>query len=144
MDEIVVRLRCTNLPGRAACGRTAVRLGIQRGTEVVEDVLADGDVTFDAFLRVQLNDTTGKPNFLGPYAQGTPQERFLYLCWGERHGSAWNGFRRAKVHLNHLSWDDVARHLAGGKPLEADLNMTDAKGDPLCASVKSTHVHWRA
>lgn len=142
MDEITVRLRCTNLPGSACCGRSAVRLGIQKGQDVIEDVLADGETTFEASLRAQLHAATGKPNFLGPYAQGTPQERFLYLCWGERHGGAWDGFRRAKVHLKHLSWDDVARHLASGEPMEAELRLTDAKGEPLCASVRPTHISW--
>lgn len=143
MGEIVIRLRCVNLPGRVCCGRSAVRLGIQRGREVVDDVDAGaGEAVFEAPLRAVLNDTTGAPNFLGPYAQGTPQARFIYLDWGERRAGSWDGFRRAKVHLSHLTWEDVGRHLASGEPIEAVVDMTDRFGGPLCASVKPTHIRW--
>lgn len=141
--QVIVELRCSELPGTAACGRTAVRLGIQRGAEVVDDVPADvPGVVFEAPLRVVRNEANGRPNFLGPYAHGTVQDRFLYLCWGERIAGGWDGFRRAKVPLKELSWEAVAAHVERGAPLVAELQLTDAKGEPLCASVKPSHHRW--
>lgn len=134
--EIRLRIHCRHLPGTSFEGRTAVRLGIQRGSEVIEDVPADAErVTFTIPLRVRKSPETGKPNFLGPFAHGTPEDRFLYLCWGERNGEIWEGFRRAKVRLNPLGGERLEESLQTGKPIEVHLDMTDAKGGPACGSV---------
>lgn len=142
--EITLLLHCQNLPGTEFEGRTAVRLGIQKGTEVIEDVPGDvTQVTFAIPLRVKKNPQTGQPDFAGPFAQGRPGERFIYLCWGERKGEAWDGFRRAKIHLSHLDWGVVEAALKSGRPILALLEMTDDKGGPLCASVKEDKIRWQ-
>lgn len=141
---ITIQLNCIDLPGVEFDGRTEVRLGIQRGREVIEDVPANvKSVRFHCDMRVEKNAKTGKPNFLGPYAQGTPQERFIYMCWGERDGEKWNTFRRAKVHLKDLDWRTVERAVSSGRPIEVVIKMTDKKGGPLCASVREENIEWR-
>ena len=142
-QEITLRVHCRNLPGREFGGRRAVRLGLQKGAEVVADVPADAvQVTFSVPLRVGENTRTGKPNFLGPFAHGTPTERFIYLSWGERKGGGWEMFRRAKLQLRHLDWETIERALATSRSVEAFLDMTDAKGGPLCSSVGGGNVRW--
>ena len=94
-------------------------------------------------LRVERNAKTGKPNFLGPYAHGKPDERFLYLCWGVRNERHFHMFRRAKVQLSHLDWATVEKAARTKRAIEAVVRLTDAKGGPLCASVKPTHIDWR-
>jgi hypothetical protein len=134
--EVTVTIRCHNLPGLRFAEHTAIRLGIQKGHAVVDDVPADtSQVIFKVSLRVERNPKTGKPNFLGLYAHGTPLERFLYLCWGERHKGTWDGFRRAKVHLKHLIWKQVEAALRQNQPIEFSFDMTDAKGGPVCGSL---------
>ncbi len=134
--EITILIRCHDLPGVRFGERTAVRLGIQKGQDVVDDVLAEGDgVTFTATLRVGGRET-GKPNFLGPYAHGKPEDRFLYLCWGERKAGEWDSFRRAKVPLTHLSWHRLDQAWETGEPITLSLAMTDGRGGPACGSVK--------
>ncbi|MCO5296624.1 MAG: DUF5990 family protein [Fimbriimonadaceae bacterium] len=140
--QLLIRIRCTEMPGPTFQGQDGVRLGVQRGSEVVEDVPGDAsEVVFDVPLRVE-RTTAGSPNFLGPYAHGTVSERFLYLCWGVRANGSWIGFRRAKVQLKELPWEVVAAHVASGDPLEATVRMTDPKGEPLCATVKPSHIAW--
>jgi hypothetical protein len=135
-QEVIIHIHCHNLPGLGFDGRTAVRLGIQKGKEVIEDVPADRtQVTFTMPLRVERDSETGKPNFLGPFAQGTPQERFIYLCWGEKRGGNWDGFRRAKLHLKHLTWKQVEAALQQNQPIKFSFDMTDAKGGPACGSL---------
>jgi len=135
-DEVIIQIRCHNLPGCRFDQRTAVRLGIQKGKDVVDDVPADTpDVIFTVPLRVERSSATGQPNFLGPFAQGAPRERFIYLCWGERQGDAWDGFRRVKVHLKHLTWEQVEAALQQGQPIGFSFDMTDAKGGPSCGSL---------
>ena len=135
--ELIVLLRCHNLPGTRFEGRLGVRLGIQRGKEVVEDVPADvQDVTFTVPLRVGSNAKDGRPNFLGAYAQGTPEERFVYLCWGERVGETWDVFRRVKIPLKQLDWEPLQQSWSSGAPIEITIDMTDKNGGPVCGSVK--------
>jgi hypothetical protein len=113
--QITIQLHCQNLPGVEFEGRAQVRLGLQKGQEVIEDVSADVEsVSFTVPLRVEKNLKTGNPNFLGPFAQGKPEERFICLCWGERKGNDWDGFRRAKVHLKHLDWPVLEKSLETG------------------------------
>jgi hypothetical protein len=143
-QEITIQLLCRKLPGTQFEGRTAVRLGIQNGKDVIEDVPGDAQsVTFTVPLRVTGNPKNGQPNFLGPFAHGTPDQRFLYLCWGERQGESWETFRRAKVHLSHLSWQVIDKALETGQPIKAFMDMTDDKGGPLCASIKDDKIEWK-
>ncbi len=143
-ELITIRLRCVELPGRKFDGKTEVRLGVQKGREVIEDVYGDQkEVIFDCQMRIERNAVTGKPNFLGPYAQGTIDERFIYLCWGERPEGMWEGFRRAKIHLKDIEWKSVENAIASGKAIEAVIKMTDKKGFPLCASVGKDNIEWK-
>lgn len=120
-----------------------MRLGIQKGKDVIQDIDADApEVTFEVPMRVARNAHTGQPNFMGSYAHGTPDERFIYLCWGEYGEFGWDGFRRAKLQLNHLTWDTLDKSLESGEPIRVTINMTDGKGGPLCATIKADKVQW--
>lgn len=142
--HVTIRLHCISFPGRSFGGKADIKVGAQKGDAVVDDVFGDAKAwEFDFDLRVERNSKTGKPNFLGPYAHGKPTERFLYLCWGQRIGGAWHGFRRAKIHLSHLDWPTVERAIAKRQPIEAVLKLADKKGEPLCASVKGDQIEWR-
>ena len=137
-ETITVRLICRELPDGEP-----VHLGIQKGKEVTELTPAEGDqITFEAPFRLaQRKD--GGPNFLGAYAQGTPGGRFLYLNWGRRQADGgFDYFSRAKVHLSHITWQDIERAGKAGKPLTAELRMTDPRGNPICATVLPSHISW--
>ncbi|MBX3015401.1 MAG: hypothetical protein KF832_28030 [Caldilineaceae bacterium] len=143
---LIIRLRCRGLADCDFGGRNQVRLGVQKGKVVVDDLLIDAavdEIIFHCALRVEQNTATGKPNFLGPYAHGTPTERFLYLCWGERKGGLWEGFGRTKIHLKERSWSTVAQAVAAGNPLEATILLCDPKGRPRFASINHEQITWR-
>jgi uncharacterized protein DUF5990 len=141
--EVAFEFACTELPGAVVKDRRAVRLGIQEGRAVVQDVAGDmEEVTFRFSLRVREHPRNGRPNFLGPFAQGTPDGRFVYLCWGERADGEWDGFRRAKVHLKSLTWAQIDRSVATGLPIRATIRMSDAGGRPATASLGPDHVRW--
>lgn len=136
-QEIALKIHCYHLPGTHFGERNAVRLGIQSGQEVIEDVPADVEsVTFTVPLRVTKNPKTGQPNFLGPFAHGTPDDRFIYLSWGERQGADWDMFRRAKIRLRQLTWERLESSWQSGAPIEIAMAMTDAKGSPACARIE--------
>ena len=144
-------IHCTELPGIRFpdnCGAPTcyepVHLGIQRGEEVIDDVPADRrQATFDASFRVG-RKKDGSPNFLGPYAHGPVDDRFVYLSWGVKSKAGFAMFRRLKLRLGHLSWRQIERSMESGEPLRVTLRLTDAKGGPLCATPPETHVAWAA
>lgn len=150
-DKIVIKLICKNLPGirfedphpGQPLVREPVYLGIQVGEEVFETVPANRrQVTFIPSFRIGTRND-GSPNFLGPFAHGTPTERFIYLSWGVRKSEGkFEMFRRAKIHLSHLTWKEIKKSINSKKPITAELSLTDAKGNPLCASVKEPHIRW--
>lgn len=141
-QSVRVVLRCSRLPGRAWENRTAVVVGIQRKADVLDDVPGDArEAVFAATVEVRTGDD-GAPDFGGPYVFGKKGERFLYLCWGERAGGAWQGFRRAKIQLGHAPAEIWQAAVSGGRDVEARLELTDAKGGPKCASLKPHEVEW--
>ena len=123
----------------------AVYLGIQKGREVADITAAKaGQATFKPEFR--LADADGAPNFLGPYAQGPRDERFFYLSWGRSDSaSAFQMFRRLKVHLSHISWKHIKAATRCKLPLRVTIDATDRCGGPLCASARPDNpaVVWR-
>jgi len=141
--QITLEIQCHNLPGTTFECRTEVRLGIQRAKEVVEDVPGDAPgVTFSVPLRLSTVEGSDRPNFLGPFAHGTPDDRFVYLSWGERIDGKWYMFRRAKIKLGHIGFEEIDRAMKEQKPLRVSIGMTDEKGGPLCGTVKDERSEW--
>lgn len=137
-EEVIIKatFTCIDLPDANWDGHGQIWLGVQRGKEVVQAVkLPLETATFELEFRVDLSGE--RPNFLGPFAHGTPQERFAYLCWGHFHGPAWVGFRRAKIPLGSVTHDQLAT-----EKIHATIHCTDAKGGPVCATLKGDLVRW--
>ena len=151
MGTLRVRVVCTDLPGTcfrdpqdpARPVKDPVFLGIQRGKEVIEQVPGDTKTaTFTPEFRVE-RKKDGTPNFLGPFAQGTADDRFFYLSWGVKgQDGRFAMFRRLKIRLGHLSATRVARACRSGEPITVRLRLTDAKGGPLCATPRPPHIEW--
>lgn len=151
-DEITIRLVCKNLPGirfvdpyhDPQVNYKPVYLGIQKNREVIETVPADCEqAVFAPVFRIG-TQKNGAPNFLGPFAHGTPDQRFIYLSWGvKKPDGTLEMFRRAKIHLRHLTWRHIKIAQAANTSIMAELSLTDAKGGPLCASVKEPYIQWK-
>jgi hypothetical protein len=130
------------MPGARFMDRSAVRLGIQKNREVVDDIPGDSNsVVFIASLRV-VRLKEGGNDFRGPYVFGNRGDRFLYLCWGERKNGKWEGFRRAKIKLAYAPTEVWEQAINAGCTVVGQLELTDAKGGPKCASLKPGEVMW--
>ena len=120
-----------------------VEMKVQRGRdEQLSGVTSgDGDITFE--FEISVDNSGASPNFLGRYAQGPKDARFVYvnsgtyaggvhLCWG----------RRAKISLMGVTGKQINDILDGkAGPLVTEFYGTGKDGGPTCASVKG--IEWR-
>lgn len=122
-----------------------VVFGLQRGrADIVSPVVANGsDLSFDLALRVRA-DSNGQPRFLGPFAQGPPAARFVYVNSGTYAGqkdTAWA--RRAKIHLQGVTWALVEKVSASPTAvLLARIAGTGRDGGPACGTVPLLGGRW--
>lgn len=124
-----------------------VDFAVQRGRdELVRPFLATTDaVSFAITLTLGPLLADGSPNFRGPFAQGTPADRFVYVNSGfyaGQMGTPWE--RRAKIKLADIPIALVER--AAGNPsaaIEARIEGTMKDGGPVCASVRAPQISWQ-
>jgi hypothetical protein len=141
-DERVLPLRIVVL--RPPAG---VTFAVQRGRHELlpPSSASDAEVVFELSVRVAPRGEGGAPNFLGPYAQGSRADRFLYVNAGTsagQPGSCWT--RRAKIKTAGIGWDLVEETLATpGAVLEARVRGTGRDGGPCCATVPLLEGGWR-
>lgn len=147
-----IRIEASDLPGRTCDagpgfpGYSNIHVAVQRRDR--RDELLDPHPG-DAVSASWTLECTATPNdsgvdFNGPYIQGRPTGRFIYLSWGTMNeAAAFTMFRRAKLMLDAI--DPATTHAAmhSGRLL-ARLRLTDAKGQPLCAQVRPPLIDWSA
>jgi hypothetical protein len=125
---------------------TLIGFSLQKGwDELVDYTESDGsDISFHFSVRVKVQEDRS-PNFLSPYAQGKPSERFVYVCIGRRAGQAStfaNG--RAKVRLSGIDWPMMEHVIqADGGVLVARYAATGRSGAPATATVPLLDGGWQ-
>jgi hypothetical protein len=80
---------------------------------------ADGMLAWDFGLRVKPGKD-GQPNFLGLYASGPADDRFVYLSWVSIPRRVF--INRLKCRLNSVTWDLVHAAQAADRPIEGDVS----------------------
>ena len=158
-----IRIEGTDLPGRSCgpsrrvvergrvvsvdfAGYDNIHVGVQRRARSDELLgLTPGDAVSAVWtLECDAPTTSAGVDFKGPYIQGRPLGRFIYLSWGEvAEGGEFEMFRRAKLWLDAIP-PDVLHTAERSQLLVARLGLTDLKGHPLCAAVRPPLVNWSA
>ncbi len=116
--------------------------GIQSGAGAKYETLfvqqrTRGDVIFEFSMPVADTRKDGGPNFLGPLAQGTPTDRFVYIDVGTYAGQKSTEWaRRMKVPLSGITWALIRKAAKSEAVLEARIPGTGRDGGPNCATVK--------
>lgn len=137
--ELPIRITVLRVPA-------GVTFAMQRGKdELLSPARVDGEsLVFDLSVRVVERKGGGPPNVLGPYAHGTPDDRFLYLNSGTlagQEGSSWT--RRAKIKTKGIDWKLIEQTLATtGAVLEARIEGRAKDGGPCCATVPLLDGGW--
>jgi hypothetical protein len=144
-----IRIVGTDLPGRRCppghdfAGYTDVHVGVQtkrRPPDLLDPQPGDAvEASWTVDCEVVGSDVRG------PCIQGRPGDRFLYLNWvgvvdGQDDAPA-AMFRRAKLMLASVPPDVLADATSSGL-LVGRLSLTDAKGQPTCASVRPPDIQW--
>ena len=136
--ELTLRIVVTDPP-------RGVRFQLQRGrTELDPPSRTTPEALVFEFPVKVARRPDGQPNFLGPYTQGPPAGRFVYVNSGTLAGQSdtrWS--RRAKVPLTSISWPLIERARRPGAILEASIAGTGRDGGPCCASMPLTAGGWR-
>lgn len=85
----------------------------------------------------------GSLDFRGPMVRGRRGDRFLYLNWGAAaEDGSFRLFRRAKICLSAID-SALARHAVDqGAELHCTIDLTDAKGHPVCARLRPPAITW--
>ncbi|MFC4589444.1 DUF5990 family protein [Sphaerisporangium corydalis] len=143
-----IRIEGFDLPGRTwdTHQNGGVHVGVQkrgRPEEILEPQAGDAP---SAVWTLECGATPGPDgvDITGPYVQGRPGGRFVYLSWGiVGDEGGFEMFRRAKLMLDALTPDVVEAAMRSGVLL-ARLGLTDAKGLPVCAAVRPPAVTWSA
>jgi hypothetical protein len=137
---------CNPSPDRPG-GHRNVHVGVQRRNK--RDELL-GIVPGDAPGATWTLDCVASPapeggtDLKGPYIQGPPGKRFIYLNWGAvGDDGTFALFRRAKIWLDAVPPDVLAKAQELGV-LVGRLGLTDSKGNPLCAAVRPPLIGWSA
>ena len=96
------------------------------------------DLYFEFTVGVKAGRQDAEPILVGPFAQGPPAGRFVYIDIGTCAGqtdSCWS--RRLKIPLSGITWDMIDRAPADPKSiLETHVPGTGKDGGPSCATVK--------
>ncbi len=148
-----IRIEATELPGRS-CGPSPdspggyhnIHVGIQRRNrrdELLDLVPGDAPSATWTIDCAPTHAPTGV-DLKGPYIQGPPGGRFIYLSWGTvDDAGSFTLFRRAKLWLDAIP-SAVVDDAVGLGQLVGSLGLTDRKGNPLCAAVRPPVIEWSA
>lgn len=142
-----IHLIGTDLPGRD-CGPgedfpgfTNIHVAVQRKNrpaDLLDLQPADADT-----VQWTLECTVDGVDVRGPYIQGSPGRRFIYLSWGSVEDGQFTMFRRAKLMMGDVPFETLQAATKSGS-LTGRLGLTDTKGHPLCARVTPPQISWTA
>jgi hypothetical protein len=147
-----IRIEGRDLPGSgcgpgpdAPGGYLGLQVGIQRrgDAEQILDLVPGDAASATWTLECEVRATDDGADFTGPYVQGRPGGRFIYLSWLSDQGPGPRGmFRRGKIKLDALPVPVQMHALAGGS-IAVSVGLTDAKGNPACATLGGPGTAWR-
>ncbi|MBA3905965.1 MAG: monooxygenase [Pseudonocardiales bacterium] len=146
---MLIRIEGHDLPGRTfgpSPSYPNVHVGVQRRARPNELL---GLVRGDAPSATWVIDGKAAPrddglDITGPFIQGPPGGRFIYLSWGAvDEAGGFTMFRRAKLWLEAVPIEVGAAAVDQGV-LIGRVGLSDQKGGPLCASVRPPVIEWSA
>ncbi len=115
--------------------------GLQDKDDILHlgEATPDGARAFDVTLSLKPQGA-GAPVFLGPFAHGPADGRFLYLSWRNLTGEY---AQRLKLPLGAITWADIRAAQAADRPLVGDLVDLQPKATRTGANIGGTRpIAW--
>jgi Family of unknown function (DUF5990) len=120
-----------------------VWFGLQKGrasqskVEQIQAATEGQTIVLHFWTEAKINED-GAVSLLGPYTQGTPAERFVYVNIGAsagQHNTPWN--RRLKVPLSGITKERLVGVVSTSEVhFQARIAATAKDGSPCCGTVK--------
>lgn len=147
---MLLRIEGYDLPGRRCGpgpdfpGAQNIHVAVQRKdkpAELLDVQPGDADAVEWDLECEPFTDADGVLTLRGRYIQNRLGGRFVYLSWGEvAADGTFTMFRRAKLLLSGVASEVMAAAVESGTLL-GRIGLTDAKGNPACAT---TALRWSA
>jgi len=104
------------------------------------ETASDGGLRFDVALELK-PESAGAPVFVGPFAHGPANGRFLYLSWRNLTGEY---AQRLKLPLGGITWADIRAAQAADRPLVGELADLAPRATSTGANIGGTRpIVWR-
>jgi hypothetical protein len=150
---VLIRIEGRHLPG-SSCGpgpdypdgHPNIHVAVQRRDKPGELWgLIRGDAAVAEWeLECAATEHASGVDLKGPFLQGGPGKRFVYLSWGVvDEAGVFTMFRRAKLMLDGVP-PDVLRPAVESGMLIGRMDLTDEKGHPRCGAVRPPLIDWAA
>jgi len=149
---MLLRIEGVDLPGRQCVsgpdfpGYDNIHVGVQRKDKPSELLDVQRADAARASWTMECQAVQGEAGLVlsGRYIQNRLGGRFVYLSWGQIDTAGqFRMFRRAKLMLDAVGPEVMAAAAAAGE-LVGTVRLTDAKGHPICASVRPPLITWAA
>ena len=130
-------------PGYAYCLQRGAGSRAERLDVVTVNDTRSGPFTFTLEVAVREDKSASKPDFFGPFVQGSRGARFFYLCVGQSDNGdvqSWTG--RVKVPLVGIDWMSIQSATSSQARLFAAFLASKANGSPVLASVRLLGDGW--
>lgn len=149
MATLLVEIEGSDLPGRqcrpnsGGDGYENVHVYLGRRNEPRDLVAGDAAVATWHIEVAFKPDGVGGFDFGGPLVLGKRGERYLALWWGTVvDDGTFTLFRGAKLRFADIERATLHEALLPGRRLVGRLGLTDANGNPRCASVRPPDIKW--
>ena len=150
---MLIRIEGRDLPG-SSCGpgpvypdgHPNIHVAVQRRNKPGELWgLVRGDAAVAEWeLECTATEHASGVDLKGPFLQGGPGARFIYLSWGVvDEAGAFTMFRPAKLMLDGVPPGVLRRAVETGT-LIGRIGLTDEKGNPSCAAMRPPLIEWTA
>jgi hypothetical protein len=140
-----IRIEAHALPGRDSSKHTDIRVGVQRrgrNDDILEPVSAGADSASWQF-DVTVIDKADGLDLRGPYVQGGPGARFVYLSWGTVEDGTFVMFGRSKLLLAEVGRQVLDEAVQAGM-LVGRVGLLDERGKLRMAAIKPPAINWSA
>ncbi len=145
MEDVQIRIEAYDLPGRHNREHRDIFVGVQRrgdSADILDAVPADtAEVRWQFDVTAVATDAA--IDLRGPYVQGRPGDRFIYLSWGTWVDEKFAMFGRSKLLLSAVDHGTLAAAIECGL-LTGRVGLVDARGRVRLAAVKPPAIDWSA